>query len=135
MWSQLPGVEANIVQLESGVLRERRDNGESWMTVGGFSSDVVDPDEITNWFLTGYGHGISNADISGVQPIIAAAQVESDPVKRKQLYSDVQHWAWETANTVTLYYGSNNWGVADNVKDLWVDPVMGLRLHEAWIEK
>lgn len=135
MWSQLPGVTPTIVQLESGVLTERRNNGEHWMTVGGFSSDVVDPDQISNWFLTGYIHQFTNADISGVLPLIQAAQVEPDPATREQMYSDVQMWAQENANTVALYYRSNNWGVAEKVKDLWVDPVMGLRLHETWVEQ
>jgi peptide/nickel transport system substrate-binding protein len=135
MWSKLPGVDVKVTQLEAGVLRDRRDKGEHWMYTGGFSSDVVDPDEITNWFITGNVHQYTNADISGVKPIIAQAQVERDPAKRQQLYADVQNWAWENAYTIGLYYGSNNWGVADKVKDLWVDPVMGLRLQEAWIAK
>ena len=43
MWSKLSGVNPKIVQLESGVLTDRRAKGEEWMWVGGFSSDVVDP--------------------------------------------------------------------------------------------
>lgn len=135
MWSQLPGVTPTIVQLESGVLTERRNNGEHWMTVGGFSSDVVDPDQISNWFLTGYIHQFTNADISGVLPLIQAAQVEPDPATREKMYGDVQLWAQENAYTVALYYRPNSWGVAEKVKDLWVDPVMGLRLQEAWVEQ
>ncbi len=133
MWSKLPGVTVKIVQLESGVLTDRRNKGEHWITVGGFSSDVVDPDEITNWFVTGYIHQFTNADISGVQPLIAQAQVEPDAAKRKQMYGEVQHWVWENAYTVSLYYTANNWGVSKKVRDLWVDPVMGLRLQEASI--
>ncbi|CAN5875125.1 ABC transporter substrate-binding protein [soil metagenome] len=133
MWSKLPGVTVKIVQLESGVLTDRRNKGEHWITVGGFSSDVVDPDEITNWFVTGYVHQFTNADISGVQPLIAQAQVEPDAAKRKQMYGEVQHWVWENAYTVSLYYTANNWGVSKKVRDLWVDPVMGLRLQEVSI--
>jgi peptide/nickel transport system substrate-binding protein len=133
MWSQLPGVDVQVVQLEPGVMTERRNAGEQWITTGGFSSDVVDPDQITNWYITGFIHQYTNADISGVQPIIAQAQTEVDPDKRRQLYSDIQHWAWENALNVGIYYSTNNWGVADQVKDLWVDPVMGLRLHEVAI--
>ncbi len=135
MWSKLPGVEPTVVQLESGVLRERRANGEHWMTSGGFSSDVVDPDEITNWFITGYMHQFINADLSEIEPVIHQAQVEQDPTKREQMYSDIQQWAWETGYTIGLYYSNNNFGVADKVKDMWVDPVMGLRLHEVWVEQ
>ncbi len=115
--------------------RETRDKGEHWITIGGFSSDVVDPDEITNWFVTGYVHQFTNADISGVKPLIQKAQVEPDPAKRKQMYGEIQHWVWENAYTVSLYYTPNNWGMSKKVKDLWVDPIMGLRLQEAWVEQ
>lgn len=135
MWSKLPGVNPKIVQLESGVLTDRRNKGEHWITIGGFSSDVVDPDEITNWFVTGYIHQFTNADISGVKPLIQKAQVEPDPAKRKQMYGEIQHWVWENAYTVSLYYTPNNWGMSKKVKDLWVDPIMGLRLQEAWVEQ
>ena len=133
MWSKLPGVEPEIVQLEAAVLRERRSNGEHWMFLGGFSSDVVDPDQISNWYITGYVKQFHNADISGVQPIIDQARTETDPVKREKLYSDVQHWAQENALTINLYYGTNNWGLNEKVKGLWIDPVMGMRLEEVQI--
>ncbi len=135
MWSELPGVTTTIVQLESGVMTERRTNGEHWMTAGGFSSDVVDPDQISNWYLTGYTHQFTNADITGVEPLIQAAQIETDPAKREQMYLDIQNWAWENAYNIGLFYRANQWGVAEKVHDLWVDPVMGLRLREAWVEQ
>jgi peptide/nickel transport system substrate-binding protein len=133
MWQKLPGVQPEIVQYEPAVLREKRDEGEHWMWVGGFSSDVVDPDQISNWYITGWVKQFHNADISGVQPIIDAARIETDPVKREKLYSDVQHWAQENALTINLYYSSNNWGMNERVKGLWVDPVMGMRLEEVRI--
>ena len=70
-----------------------------------------------------------------MQPLIDKAQVEANPDTRKQMYADIQQWAQDTAYTIPLYYGANNWGVAAKVQNLWVDPVMGLRLQEAWIKK
>jgi len=75
-----------------------------------------------------------HADISEVKPIIDAARVETDPVKREKLYSDIQHWAQDTALTINLYYQSNNWGMNEKVQGLWVDPVMGMRLEEVTVK-
>jgi len=135
MWQKLPGVKPEIVQYEPAVLREKRDEGEHWMWIGGFSSDVVDPDQISNWYITGWVKQYHNADISEVQPIIDAARVETDPAKREKLYSDVQNWAQENALTINLYYSSNNWGMNERVQGLWVDPVMGMRLEEVRIRE
>jgi peptide/nickel transport system substrate-binding protein len=135
MWQKLPGVNPKIVQYENAVLREKRDKGEHWMFTGGFSSDVVDPDEITNWYITGYCVKWHHADISAVKPIIDAARVEADPVKREKLYSDIQHWAQDNALLIGLNYTSNIWGLNEKVQGLWVDPIMGMRLEGVWIRQ
>ncbi|MDY7076111.1 MAG: ABC transporter substrate-binding protein [Chloroflexota bacterium] len=135
MWSKLPGVETKIVQHEPAVSRELRAKGEHWMFTGYFSSDVVDPDELTSIFIGGYWNGFVNADISEIEPVARQAQIEADQVKRGELYSEIQQWAQENAMIINLYYGTNNWGMKETVRDLWANPLLGTRLHEAWIEK
>lgn len=57
------------------------------------------------------------------------------PVGLRWLYSQIQHWAQDNAFLINLYYTSNDWGMKETVKDLWVNPLLGTRLWEVWIEQ
>ncbi len=136
MWNQLPGVNVEVVQLESAVLTEKATNKEHTMYLGGYSSDVADPAEIAGWFMTGYiNDARRGANVDELKSIMAVANGELDPVKRQQLFHDIQQWTQDNAFCFNLYYTSNNWGVNDRVKDLWINPLLIMDLNKVWIQE
>jgi peptide/nickel transport system substrate-binding protein len=84
MWEQLPGVKVNVVQYEPGVAREKRAAGEHQAYMGAYLCDTPDDDQIAIFWITGWGAKQHNADITEVQPLVLAAQSETDPVKRAE---------------------------------------------------
>lgn len=136
MWNQLPGINIEVVQLESAVLTEKAKNKEHTMYLGGFSSDVADPAEIAGWFMTGYiNDARRGGNVEELKPLMAKANSELDPVKREQLFHDIQQWTQDNAFCFNLYYTANNWGVNDRVKDLWVNPLLIMDLNTVWIQE
>jgi peptide/nickel transport system substrate-binding protein len=136
MWNQLPGVKVNIVQLEPGVMRDRLANMEQTITTGGFSSDVADPAEITAWFLTGYINDVRRGgNVDEVKPILAAANAELDSTRRQELFYQIQQWAFDHAFSFSLYYTNNYWGMKENVKGLWVNPLLIVDMNNISLEQ
>ncbi|MCJ7623855.1 MAG: ABC transporter substrate-binding protein [Anaerolineaceae bacterium] len=136
MWNQLPGVNVEIVQYENAVLREKRDNGEHWVFVGGYSSDVADPGQITAWFLTGYvNDAFRHGNVDEVKPMLATANAELDPVTREVMFHEIQQWSQDHSFCFNLYYTNSNWGMKKSVKDLWVNPLQIMDLNDVWIDE
>jgi peptide/nickel transport system substrate-binding protein len=136
MWNQLPGVNVDVVQLEPAVLRDKTANMEHTVYVGGFSSDVADPAEITAWFVTGYiNDARRGGNVDAVKPMLADANKELDPAKRQQMFYDIQQWVQDNAFAFNLYYTNNNWGMKESVQDLWVNPLLIMDLNNVWIQK
>lgn len=136
MWNQLPGVKVDVVQFEPAVLREKTTNKEHTMYIGGFSSDVADPAEITGWFITGYiNDSRRGGNVEELKPLLASANGELDPVKREEMFHQIQQWAQDNAFCFNLYYTANSWGLNDRVKDLWVNPLLIMDLNRVWIQE
>lgn len=136
MWNQLPGVNVEVVQFEPAVLREKTVAMEHTAYVGGFSSDVADPGQITAWFLTGYINDTRRGgNVEEVKPMLAEANAELDPVERERMFHEIQQWAFDHAFTFNLYYTNNNWGMKESVKDLWVNPLLIMDFNDVWIEE
>lgn len=135
MWQKLPGVKVTVQQFEPAVMRATRDKGEFNAFAGGFSSDVIDPDEILGWFMTGYVQETwCHADVSALKPMVEQARVETDPKKRQDLYYQIQKWEHENVYTIGLWYQNNDWGMKKSVQGFWVDPIVGIWLWETWIQ-
>ncbi|PIP01121.1 ABC transporter substrate-binding protein [Pleomorphomonas carboxyditropha] len=94
---------------------QKVDPSQSWdMLIAGdydisvmyWTNDVLDPDQKTTFVL---GHDsnmnyMTRYNNPAVKDLVAAARVEMDPVKREQMYVDLQKMAKDDVNWIDLYY-------------------------------
>ncbi|WJY13673.1 ABC transporter substrate-binding protein [Pectobacteriaceae bacterium CE90] len=120
---------------------QKVDPSQSWsMLVAGdydisvmyWTNDILDPDQKTTFVLgddsnMNYMTRYHNAK---VKALVAAARVEMDPVKRKQMYIDLQKMAKADVNWIDLYYSPYRNVTRKNIKGFHQNPLGRFTLEE-----
>jgi peptide/nickel transport system substrate-binding protein len=132
------GVDLTVTVLDRGTILSRRRVGEFDLVVWGYSSDVIDPDELVAFGLDHAGGGLAkfmgfkNARLSD---LAIAAEAEMDPQKRRAMYFEIQKIAYDQFEAVPLFYPYNRTALWDRVHDFMQLPTSNYRLWETWLSK
>lgn len=100
------GVTANLQKVDASQSWDMLINGDYDIAVAYWTNDILDPDQKTTFTL---GHD-SNMNYmtryknDKVKDLVAAARLETDPVKREAMYVDLQKMAKDDVNWIDLYY-------------------------------
>ncbi len=132
------GVNLKITVLESGAVRARRNSSNFDIYKRYFTSDVIDPDELTAFVLDYAGGAIAKwAGFKNdrITQLAAAAEAEMNTDKRKAMYFEIQKIAYDEAFGIPLYHAANRTAIWDHVKDFKQLPTANYRLWESWIAK
>lgn len=125
------GVKANIVSLEDAEFFGAIDDGTVPVFVNDWTWDNGDPDNlIYSLFYSERAEsrvGYNNPD---VDKLILDAQVESDPAKRTELYTQIQTQVLADAVHVVLGYPARAIGIRDVVTNLQLSPLGSLVFRE-----
>jgi peptide/nickel transport system substrate-binding protein len=104
MWAQI-GVELTITPVDQQTGRQRVLDHDFQMRTGGWTNDMIDPDEIVGYYILPENSENARTDWKNDDAIAAAraAETEQDDAKRRQLYYQVQQIHKETGPQIYLY--------------------------------
>lgn len=120
---------------------QKVDPSQSWdMLVAGdydisvmyWTNDILDPDQKTT-FVVGHDSNMNymtRYQNEQVKAKVAAARVETDPAKRKQMYIDLQKMAKADVNWIDLYYSPYRNVTRKNIKGFHQNPLGRFTLEE-----
>lgn len=129
------GGSITVTMLEASAKRERRNSLDYDLNLGYYSTDVIDPDEITSFIVQSGGGamaGYTQYKNEQVDAWVKAAQVELDPDKRLQIYKDIQKQVTEDAHLLYLYYPTGDTVTQSYVRNFRILPTGSYRLWETW---
>lgn len=121
------GITVNITKQETGQVWDTIVEGTYDLSPNYWTNDVIDPDQKTGFVLDGsdgdvlsYYTRYNNPDVNA---LVAAARIETDPEKRKQMYYDLQRMAQEDVNWLGLYYSPFRNASRSTVGDFFQNPM------------
>lgn len=129
------GVKLNVETLDPSAKRERRNKFDYDMNSGYYTTDVIDPDELTNFGVETDGGAYAvwtNYKNDEVNALIKAARVELDVEKRLQMYHDMQAKVTPDAHFLYLFYPTGNTAAIKAIHDFSILPTGNYRLWETW---
>jgi len=124
-----------VTELEPGAKRDRRNAFDFEINTGYYTTDIIDPDELTNFAVESDGGAFSvwtqykNADVDAK---IKAARIELDPEKRLTMYSDIQKMTTDDAPFLFLFYPTGNTVTSSAIQNFKILPTGNYRLWETW---
>jgi peptide/nickel transport system substrate-binding protein len=125
------GVTANIVSLEDAEFFGAIDDGTVPVFVNDWTWDNGDPDNlIYSLFYSERAESRVGYNDPDVDKLILDAQVEADPAKREDLYTQIQTQVLADAVHVVLGYPARAIGIRDAVTNLQLSPLGSLVLRD-----
>ena len=91
MWAKI-NIELIITPLEASVARDRERAGDFDVRLGGWTNDMIDPDQILSYFVlpASSGNARTGYDNAEAAELVIAARGEVDEEKRREMYYRVQ---------------------------------------------
>ncbi len=133
------GIKIKIQQLDELTLyTEYFQKYEYNMLAQYHTTDIIDPDEIINYAMNYNGGtgaiwtGYNNPKIAA---LTTAAATEANPVKREQMYHQIQQMSLDDAQVLFLYFPLSRTGLRNSIHDFKVQPTGNYRIWEVWKTK
>jgi peptide/nickel transport system substrate-binding protein len=129
------GIKLNVTQLEPSAKRDRRNAFDYDLNSGYYTTDIIDPDELTNFAVESDGGAFAlwtQYRNDQVNQWIKDARAELDPEKRLKIYSDIQRQVTEDAHLIYLFYPTGNTVSQKFVQNFRILPTGNYRLWETW---
>lgn len=119
------GININIVKIDPAAGWDELVAGNYDISVNYWTNDIIDPDQKTTFVL---GHDanmnyMTRYKNDAVKDLVAKARVEFDPVKREQMYVDLQKMAKEDVNWIDLYYSPYRNACGKHVDAFYQNPL------------
>ena len=130
------GGNVTVTQLEPAVQTERvtvdvdYDASKSYYT-----TDIIDPSQLTTFAVLGeddFKAMWTNYNNEEVDELIRAAQSETDPDARLEMYHQIQAMHLDDAPFIFLFYPSGRSATQSYVKNFHILPTGNYRLYETW---
>lgn len=126
------GVTANLQKVDPTQSWQMLVDGDYDLSVMYWTNDILDPDQKTTFVL---GHDtnmnyMTRYKNDKVKALVAAARIEADPVKREQMYIDLQKMAKQDVNWIDLYYSPYINISRNNVHNFLQNPMGRFTLEE-----
>jgi peptide/nickel transport system substrate-binding protein len=129
------GIKLTVTPLEPAAKRERRNAFDFDLNIGYYTTDIIDPDELTNFAVETDGGAFAlwtQYRNDQVNQWIKDARAELDPEKRLKIYSDIQRQVTEDAHLIYLFYPTGNTVSQKFVQNFRILPTGNYRLWETW---
>jgi peptide/nickel transport system substrate-binding protein len=129
------GGEITVTQLEPAARGDRSRAMDYDMGKSYYTTDIIDPDELTVFACVSTGG--TNAVRTGyknqeVDDLALQGQTETDPVKRADIYHQIQQITSEDAQVLFLYYPTGRTAVHKYIQNFRILPTGNYRLWETW---
>jgi peptide/nickel transport system substrate-binding protein len=120
------GINLSIQSYELLTAYNKEDGGHSQFGERYWTNDIVDPDEVATFGADCKGGAFAfNSYWCSTQAssLVAQARAELDPVKRQQLYSQIQQIVYQQSPFVVIDYSPYRYGVGSWVHGFHVTPL------------
>ncbi len=129
---KLVGITVNQQKVDPTQSWQMLVDGDYDLSVMYWTNDVLDPDQKTTFVL---GHDTNQNYMTRyksdkVKDLVAAARVETDPVKRGQMYQELQKLAKQDVNWIDLYYSPYINVSRSNIQNFLQNPLGRFTLEE-----
>ncbi len=136
MWKEI-GINLIISPLDNAVIRDRTNAGDYDVRLGGWTNDMIDPDQILGYFClpdaSDYAKtGYANPE---VEDLVRAAKTELDPEKRQEMYYKVQEIYREEGPLFYLFSIPYIDALQNYVKGFWQHPLGPYGFIDTWLDK
>ncbi|OLS60795.1 ABC transporter substrate-binding protein [Pseudomonas putida] len=126
------GITANLQKVDPTQSWQMLVDGDYDLSVMYWTNDVLDPDQKTTFVL---GHDANQNYMTRyqndeVKQLVAAARIETDPVKRGQMYQELQKLAKHDVNWIDLYYSPYINISRSNIQNFLQNPLGRFTLEE-----
>jgi peptide/nickel transport system substrate-binding protein len=129
------GIKLTVTTLEPAAVRDRRNAFDFDFLSGYYTTDIIDPDELTNFAAETDGGAFAvwtQYRNDQVNQWIVDARAELDPEARLGIYSNIQKQVTADAHFVYLYYPTGNTVSQKFVQNFRILPTGNYRLWETW---
>jgi peptide/nickel transport system substrate-binding protein len=136
-WSKI-GVNVNILQQETSVVRQAYRDGKLAITTGGWTNDMNDPTEIVNYEMRGTASPFAywtRYDNKELDANITAADLEQDPKKREADYAALQKTYLDDAPLVFICYPPATAAWQKYVDGFFIDGLSYYRFEDVKVNK
>ena len=137
-WAKI-GVDVNIVNLETSVVRTNYREGKYQSMPSGWTNDMSDPSQIVNYEMRG-GEGTQFAywtryNNPALNDMITKADLELDPAKRGAMYAEIQKIFQDASPVIWLGYTPATAGWRDYVEGFFIDSLSYYRFENVKLNK
>jgi peptide/nickel transport system substrate-binding protein len=137
-WAKI-GVDLNIVNLETSVVRTNYQKGQYQSQVSGWTNDMNDPTQIVNYEMRS-GDGSQFAmwtryDNPQLNDMINKADLELDPAKRAAMYHDIQKIFSDASPLIWIDYAPATAAWQDYVDGFFIDGLSYYRFETVKLNK
>ncbi len=128
-------INLTITTLEPAAKRDRRNAFDFDINGGYYTTDIIDPDELTNFAVESDGGAFAvwtQYRNDTVNQMVVDARSVLDPEARLQMYKDMQKLVTEDAHFLYLFYPTGNTASIKAVQNFKILPTGNYRLWETW---
>ncbi|MEI8634964.1 ABC transporter substrate-binding protein [Vibrio sp. PP-XX7] len=131
------GIHANITKVDSSQSWGMLVDGDYDISVAYWTNDILDPDQKTTFVLGNDANMnyMTRYNNPAVTKLVAQARLETDPVKRKAMYIQLQKMAQSDVNWIDLYYSPYRNISKKSVKGFYQNPLGRFFLEDTYISK
>ena len=126
------GITASLQKVDPTASWQMLVDGDYDLSVMYWTNDVLDPDQKTTFVLGDDANQnyMTRYKNSKVKDLVAAARVETDPVKREQMYRELQKLAKHDVHWIDLYYSPYINISRSNIQNFLQNPLGRFTLEE-----
>lgn len=135
---QAIGLKPVIVNVDSGAWWDATGKGEYDAAANWWYNETPDPDLAVRWALCGScGSNAYNTFYSNpkVDQLVEQGTKESDPLKRAEIYKEIQKITTEEVSQIPLYYAPNAVAYAKRLEGIRLTPSLQWTLEDTTIVK
>lgn len=130
------GGQVTVTQLEPAVHTERVTVDVDYQaTKSYYTTDIIDPSQLSTFAVLGdddFKAVWTNYNNEEVNQLIIAAQSETDPEARLEMYHQIQAMHLDDAPFIFLFYPRGRSATQSYVKNFHILPTGNYRLYETW---
>jgi peptide/nickel transport system substrate-binding protein len=130
------GGEITVTAMEGAARREKtRVKGDYDFSIGYYTTDIIDPDELTAFVAVSTPGGIagfSKYKNEEVDSLATQAAQEHDWAKRAELYAQIQQLHSDDAPMIFLFYPTGGVATSSAIQDFRILPTGNYRLWDTW---
>ena len=132
------GIDVSIQDYELITAYNKEDGGHSEMGARYWTNDIIDPDEVVSFAVDpnagahSFNTWYSNPTVT---KLVHQAQTELDPMKRQQMYYQIQAISNDDAPLINLFYSPYRYASGTWVHGFHVSPIGVYQLQNIWLSQ